>query len=573
MNIEKYKREMSRNYPDKKFVEDTLEAIKNNRHTSKINKMQILKTAGGIGLTAAMLAGAVIGGGAVRSLFENIEPINTEPVDTTVPIVSEDSDEPVITDPIIANDNELLATPLASNPKYTVKATTPEGKVSLAEDTPIETLMACGVSLVGDNGFIGVQYFCEAIRKDMRGESLEFIIADKYEKNDSTNYTNYTYLEAENFYTTERKYYEYIGHLSITTTTPYSNSAPFACYGKYDTGRYGHINGFMYTAGYSISSINVPLGYLHKPNIVSLYNILETVNGNIELYKSDVYNRLSQPTEYNSAFLSLIYNGECKGAFRMNKFIENVENGEEYAGVQFTDISTGNDYLERLYSIEYVNGIYSVFTMTDGIFGEFDTQYFDSYTVDGLTVTFDNGTVSYSFPLSEDPEADIAEYSKHEYFNPQFDYLNDGQRITDFYTVDVKLSNFDVTPYLVKEESLSGNGKVAFKVDSFVKQDDINNVYITLKVDIPTLITKYPFTSSTGVPCRIEKVTIDMPMDKCELVPYKETSGGNFYACILDEDFFKETYFYSTTDTEKYRYTDDYICLVHVYYIAHPRID
>ncbi len=569
--IENYKTEMSRIYPDRKFVESTLDSIKSNRHTSKINKMQVLKTVGGIGLTAAVLCGAVIGGGAVRSLFDSIEPIDTDPVETTTsPIIEETITEPDITgsdnSPVIATDSELLATPLASNPKYTVRVTTPDGKVALDENTEIKTLMACGVPLVGDNGIIGMQYLCESFRKNMYGDSFEFILADKYKKNMGI---NYSYMKVSDYNVSLTKYYDHVGCLSITTYDNYPSSY-FAHHAGYRREMDYNNNELV---GYELSSHNTGIDLYENIGVISLYRLFEATGGNIDLYKAEIYDLLSQEGEYNSPILSLIYNGECKGAFRMNKFLENIKNGEEYAGVQFTDISLCDDYLERFYSVEYADGVYSVFTMTDGIFGEFDTQYFDGCTVVGNTAVFDNGNVRYTFPLSETPEEDIAEYADHKFFIEAYDYVWSGTQIDKYYSVNwewvnKKLKDFDVTEYLVEEESLSGNGKVAYKIDHFRKNEKYGNAYIEFKVYVPTLVTKYPFTSSTGIPCRVETVTLDIPIEDCEIVPYKETAGGNFNACLLDEGFFSGTHFYTYTEIKNYQQENDYVCLMHLNYTA-----
>ncbi|MBQ7835060.1 MAG: hypothetical protein IJ385_04690, partial [Ruminiclostridium sp.] len=157
MDLKKYKSEMSRVYPDKRFVEETLTAVKNRQHKPKKHDFRVLKTVGGIGLSAAVLCGAFLGAGAVRSLFDGIEPVETDSTEQTVDILVDEKPELDDNDRIEATDTTLSATPLASNPAYTVKVNTPDGKVALNEDTTIEEMLAVGTLVVTDNGPLGMQ--------------------------------------------------------------------------------------------------------------------------------------------------------------------------------------------------------------------------------------------------------------------------------------------------------------------------------------------------------------------------------------------------------------------------------
>lgn len=451
MNPENYKREMSCYYPDRKFVEDTLEAVKNNRRKSKADKRQIIKTAGGLSLTAAVLCGALIGGGAVRSLFDDIPLRETENAEQTAA-----QEETPVTEElavrITETENELLVTPLAYNPKYTVKVDTPEGQVSMDDNTTIAEILACGIPVATEYGNLGMGYACELIRKYVNGtEELDFIIADAQDGRTYSRYTMNTEEQAPyyNQDTYQEKYYEHLGYLSITTKTNYGS--PFFTQRGWDS---DHLYiGELIDACYDIY-------------IPSVYEQLKVSAYEGETARLNLYSKTCE-----LGVLSFIYNGNCRGAYRMNRFIDFVEGGKEYAAVQFTDISGGNDYDERFYSIEYCDGVYSIFTMTDGINGDFDTQYFDGYTVSDNTVTFDNGMVSYTFPLSDTPEEDAARYGDSAQTNDTYTSREKVGRTSDtrdFYdSMYLNEITKNIKDYLVINEELSADGKYAIAVQNY----------------------------------------------------------------------------------------------------------
>lgn len=382
MNLERYKTEMSRNVPDRKFVETTLDAIKNRQPRSKINKMQVLKTVGGVGLTAAVLCGAVIGGGAVRSLFEGIEPVETEQTTDNY------RDEPVINEEkggeIIATESELLVSPLASNPKYTLKTVTPDGQVSLNEDTTVEEMLACGVTVTTEGGYLGMEHLCKALRKQKNCEPFSFIFGDNISGN------SYDYYVVNSKGNTD-KYWEYEHEKYFYITKWVSSLNHFGMYETY--------NG---EGGAKVSVNNTSTG---------LVTITDTLKVNMyekEERKQMFFDSVTKNGGHKALrpVLGIKYNDKFPGAFRLNYFVKNIENGMPYVSVQFTDITTTEEYDECYYSIEYVNGIYSIFTMKDGFNGTFDTQYFDGYTVSDNVLTFNNGIVCYSFRMSDTPEAD-----------------------------------------------------------------------------------------------------------------------------------------------------------------------
>ncbi len=399
MNLERYKTEMSRYTPDRKFVENTLDAIKNKRPKSKIDKKQIFKTVGGLGLTAAMLCGALIGGGAVRSLFQSIEPIETEQEYISEEPVTEEIAE---TPDIIATDKGLMVTPLAGKSPNAVKATTPEGKVALDGESTIDEMLACGVPVVTKDGILGMEYFCKALHKYKNREFTPFIIANVVEGN------KYDYYEMDN-YGAIKKYWQY-DHSRYFSVTKWNGGSyigkALACYEEK--------NG---EAGSSIALANSHYG------IVSITDTLAVSPYVKETRKQMFFDSVTDYGQHNSIkpVLGVKYNDKFPGAFRLNYFIAKIKDGAEYAAVQFTDITTTDEYDECLYSIEYAKGVYSVFTMKDGLNGTFDTQYFDSYSVADNILTFDNGTVSYSFEMSDIPLSD-------------YDATEENLRVTDVFT-------------------------------------------------------------------------------------------------------------------------------------------
>lgn len=455
MNLERYKTEMSRHTPDRKFVENTLDIIKNNRTESKIDKKQIIKTIGGLSLTAAVLCGAVIGGGAVRSLFQSIEPIDTEQTADTYtqePV----TEEAVETEEITATDKELLVSPLAANPKYTLKAVNADGKVSLDDETTVEEMLACGVPVVTEHGNLGMEYFCKALQKQKNRQAFSFIMGDVVSGN------NYDYYEINNYGGLDKFWqYNHSNYFSITKWNGYMTSGSFAGYEEK--------NG---EAGASICLANSDNG------IVSIVDTLAVSGYDKEMRKQMFFGSVTAEADHRSIkpTLGIKYNDKFPGAFRLNYFIKNIENGAEYAGVQFTDITTTDEYDECYYSIEYVNGTYIVFTMKDGLNGTYDTQYFDGYTVTDNILTFDNGTAAYSFEMSKTPVEDYNATEELIRITDKFSaygYYNFGNALSDAGPLDIvydsrwfknEIKKADLINVLVINEEYSTEDKFACAV-------------------------------------------------------------------------------------------------------------
>jgi len=397
MNPEKYKSEMLRRMPDKAVVETTLSRARKQLEKPKSN---IWKSIGAVGLSAAVLVGAFFGAGAVRSLFKDI---NTQTEETTEEIKEETpviNETPETEDKITATDSELAVTPL-SNPKYTVKADTPDGKVSLDENTTVAEMLACGVSVNTEKGLLGVQYLCEALRKYKHYESFEYILGSTLD----TENVYYYYKHDKELELVDGEYYGYMStvnwvydHRYGQSITQYNQPIDFA-----------DMRG---TNGGGLIAITLRSHDMSRmAGILTTYDTYRVTGIDKELRKAMYYTDITERNDTGyPPFLNIIYNGNCPGKYRMNMFIEEIENGAEYAGIQFTDITTTDEYDERVYSIEYCDGVYSIFTMTDGLDGKFDTQYFEGYAVADNTVAFDNGTVRYTFPLSENVEADKEKY-------------------------------------------------------------------------------------------------------------------------------------------------------------------
>lgn len=403
MNLEKYKSEMNGKYPDRAVTEIALSRAK--REAEK-PKGQLLKNIGAFGLSAAVLVGAFFGAGAVRSLFKDInrqeaeETTITEGISETDPVITETNEQD---GRIIATDEYLAATPL-SNPKYTVKANTPDGKVSLDEHTTIEEMLACGVPVVTEDGLLGTEYLCEAFRKYRNYENFEFIIADTLEGANRYSYYNYTtnksdYREGYEDNVLYRVYKHKYGQ-SITTYSGLGGNS-------FAELRAGDMEG----AAAIVLDNFYNSEMLDNVGIITTYDTYGVTGFDKEVRKQMYFDDLTVSEDTRMPdIVNIIYNGECYGKYRMNLFLEKIENGAQYAGVQYTDITTTDEYDERVYSIEYCNGVYSIFTMTDGLDGKFDTRYFDGYAVTDGVVVFDNGEVKYTFMLSENVEADVEKY-------------------------------------------------------------------------------------------------------------------------------------------------------------------
>ena len=478
MDLKKYKSEMSRVYPDKRFVEETLTAVKNRQHKPKKHDFRVLKTVGGIGLSAAVLCGAFLGAGAVRSLFDGIEPVEMDSTEQTVDILVDEKPELNDDDRIEATDTTLSATPLASNPAYTVKVNTPDGKVALNEDTTIEEMLAVGTLVVTDNGPLGMQSFCEAARKQKNGEAFEFILAHTGGGNIYTYYDVNAEGDIEKYWTYNHQKYFYIEkHGRIEEEFEYFASNFEWQYANPCLTLYG----------------NKGIGF------ASISNLLDVTCLDKEERKQMYLDAAISDEFY--PILGLVYNDESPAAFRLNYFAEKIEKGVQYASVQFTDITTTNDHDEVYYSIEYVNGKYSIFTMTDGLDGKFDTQYFDgfeivpeydaNYKLRRLSMVFDNGEVSYSFKMSTDTEADIMVYvgdKTHLYTSdwfsgnnvgftekPKYDTLN---LEFDWEWIHAATKHPNTEGLLVINQEYSTDTVIACEVEDYRFNSDTKNIYL-----------------------------------------------------------------------------------------------
>ncbi len=494
MNLERYKAEMSRNIPDRRFIEGTLNALKNNHRQSKINMKQVFKTIGGLSLTAAVLCGAVIGGGAVRSLFNDGEAFETSitlpPAETEL---ENGTPEPTETKGIIATDNELLASPLASNPDYTVRAVTPEGRVELNEDTTIEEMLACGVTVNTEHGILGLRYFCEAVKKQIDGKPFEYIYADTKKGN------IYNYYDVDKNGDIQKRWeYNHLSHFYIVKWIGSTWSNKFSYYAGPD---------FEYT-GVIVLNENENVGF------INITDLLEATCYDKEERKEMYYFHLTNEGE---PFLGVIYNDENPSAFRLNYFIEKINNGVDYASVQFSDITTTREYNERLYSIEYVNGTYSIFTLTNGVNGTYDTQYFDGYKISGNNLIFDNGEIRYSFKMK--PEKDtisealcytdrpyLLKHDDFSYFITVLDADYD-DLIFDYDKtwVDYTIRYSNLRNLLVVNEEYSTNFVLACEVEDYYynkKREGIKTVKLKTTDNILA-------TNEKGISFRMGTVTIE----------------------------------------------------------------
>jgi len=395
MNLEKYKAEMSRKNPDRFFIEDTLNTLKGKPKAAP-KKYGALKAVGGLGLSAAVLTGAFFGAGAIRDIFKDIPAVPDVTEESEIAEETEVTEEqPTISaDKIEADESGILATPL-SNPKYTVRVETEDGKVPLNEDTTVSEMLACGVPVITENGTLGLEYLCSAIR-DYKDEKPNFSFVTANITGDAH---FYNYYEIKNTALSRYWEYDHTHYLSVTKHNEGYFTEDFASLGC----SYAEV---LSSIGLYDYERNSDMGF------VTMYETLRVTGMDKEERKALFYENVTTDVDGCYPILSVIYNGECLGKFRMNKFIEKIENGAEYAGVQYTDITTTDEYDERFYSIEYCEGVYSIFTLTDGIGGTLKTEYFDGYEIKDNKVIFDNGSARYTFDLSLTPNEDAEFYGK-----------------------------------------------------------------------------------------------------------------------------------------------------------------
>ena len=339
-------------------------------------------------------------------------------------------------------------------------------------------MIACGVPVETEYGLLGMQYLCEALKKYKDHEAFEFIFANtlidignhydyyNYDASDKLYDVNYNANQCDTTYWE----YQHRGYLSVNKYV--DNNQHFAEWME-------EVNGG--TAGISLCAAN---WQSNKYGIVTIYDTLGHTAETIEEKKERFYEKMTTRTTIDNdlrmPLLSIIYNGKCPGKFRMNNFIKNIENGAEYAGVQYTDITTTEEYDERYYSIEYCNGVYSIFTMTNGFDGVFDTQYFDGYTVLDNEVVFSNENVRYTFALSETPEADMALYDGliHVYdclkygFYTDFSHASSNLNISYDIRYIEQMYNEKLMDCIVINEEYSENGFNAVKLSKYSYDHD-----------------------------------------------------------------------------------------------------
>lgn len=412
MDLEKYREQMSAKTPGRSFAEETLQNIKNGRSKSNIPFEAIAKKAGTFGLGAAVLVGVVAGAGIIGGAFR--KPIPREDPSVTFDVLLSEESDPDCLKTIITDENGIKMTPLA-NPNHTLKVGTEDGRIALDENTTAEELVACGVVLNCGESYVGWEQVCRALRDVRAGLGTELIISAL--PDEESGCREYIYEKINADATSDKKVYKHNGeHLSTITSD-------FSWYGGngagYAVGRYyniTNINGYFFREGLGDKTIYVGMGYGDPVGdnwftIPSISDMLDVTGLDGETARQRYFENLLYVDGVN-----VMYNGKMTRPELLNDFVAAAESGEaSYFSTTLTDITKTDEYEERFYAIERIGGGYRVFTMTDGFEGRFNTQYFDSFTIEDNELVFDNGDVRYSFPMSGEHNEEENSDSRIEY--------------------------------------------------------------------------------------------------------------------------------------------------------------
>lgn len=390
MNLEEYKAQMAQRYPSTAFVEETLDNLKNRRAKLRVPVKSIGKAVGGAALLTAAAFAILVGAGTVRGLF-------SEPITSVTEQDVEDENA------ILADREALYMTPL-SNPNYTVRIDTGNGKVAMNENTTVEEMFACGAVIDGDSGFVGYEQICSFFRAYRNGEKAELVIAE-IPKEYRPDRRAYQYIGLNEDGTVNGMYYEHTG--ALLTTYPFERS------GRVQNGgiQFGYcaatstnevmsrstvagmaldLSSYGRGGGYNIQARN----FIPICTITDLLNVAERDGDTLREEYFYILSNLGEKEGVN-----ILWNGEYSTPAQLELFLTRIEAGSvSYCSTTITDLTKTDEYEECFYALEYIDGTYRIFTMKNGFEGEFHTELFDGYTVEDGTLIFNNGSAEYRFP-------------------------------------------------------------------------------------------------------------------------------------------------------------------------------
>lgn len=396
MNLEEYKSQAAQRYPNTAFVEETLQNLKNNRSKLRVPVKKIGKAVGGISLLTAAAFAVLVGVGTFRGTLSEVS------------ITEQDVEDE---NAILADREALYMTPL-SNPNYTVRIDTENGKVAMNENTTVEEMFACGAVIDGDSGFVGYEQICNFLRAYRNGEKAELVIAEV-----PTEYRpdrrGYQYIGLNADGTVNGMYYEHTGEL--LTTYPFDRS------GRVQNGgiQFGYCaatsaiedKGNRVTSRSTVAGMALDLSSYGRGGssntlarnfipICTITDLLRVAESDGEAIRENYFYVLSNLGEKEG--VNILWNGQYSTPAQLELFLTRIEAGSvSYCSTTITDLTKTDEYEECFYALEYIDGTYRIFTMKNGFEGEFHTELFDGYTVEDGTLIFNNGSAEYRFPYVE----------------------------------------------------------------------------------------------------------------------------------------------------------------------------
>lgn len=393
MNLEEYKSQAAQRYPNTAFVEETLQNLKNNRSKLRVPVKKIGKAVGGISLLTAAAFAVLVGVGTFRGTLSEVSITEQDPEEENA---------------ILADREALYMTPL-SNPNYTVRIDTENGKVAMNENTTVEEMFACGAVLDSNFGFVGYEQICNFFRAYRNGEAAELVIAEvptKYRPDRR----GYQYIGLNEDGTVNGMYYEHTGEL--LSTYPFERAFESSSYGVqfgYCAAASAYVDtGTQHFSASTVAGMALDLssygrgtpGEYRSYNtipICTISDLLRVSDRDGEKIREDYFYVLSNLGEKQG--VNILWNGEYSTPSQLLNFLNITKTGMfSYCSTTITDLTKNGETEECFYALEYLDGVYRIFTMKNGFEGEFDTAYFDGYEVKDDTVVFDNGTDEYRFP-------------------------------------------------------------------------------------------------------------------------------------------------------------------------------
>lgn len=400
MNLEKYKPQMSQQYPNAAFVEETLDNLKNNRAKLRIPVKKIGKAVGAASLLTAAAFAVLVGVGAMRGSLSEVSITEQNPEEEQANLAEREA---------------LYMTPL-SNPNHNVRISTENGPIAMNENTTAEEIIACGGVIDSEYGFVGYERICNFFRAYRNGEAAELVIAElptAYRPDRRA----YQYIGLNEDGTVNGKYYHHKGEL--LSTYPFERAGATTSYGitfgycaATSSGEYNKQTGIQPESRSTVAGMAIDLssygrgGESFRPParnfipVCTISDLLKVSERDDDTIREEYFYVLSNLGEKEG--VNILWNGQYSTPAQLELFLTRIESGSvSYCSTTITDLTKTDEYEECFYALEYLDGVYRIFTMKNGFEGEFHTALFDGYTVEDGMLVFNNGSVEYRFPSVE----------------------------------------------------------------------------------------------------------------------------------------------------------------------------